>query len=84
MKYIEQYIKENLLLQPLGKVTLQPDEDEAGWSGVNVCINNVDTNLFISHIDYATWLESKVHTIPKLEFKVNNIPEKNNLSNKII
>lgn len=63
MKYIEEYIKEQCFLQPLGEVTLQQSEDSAGWSGVNVCVNNIETPLFIAHADYAEWLESKLDAL---------------------
>ena len=63
MKYIKEYIKETCFLQPLGEVTLQQSEDSAGWSGVNVCVNNIETPLFIAHADYAEWLESKLDAL---------------------
>lgn len=63
MKYIKEYIEETCFLHPMGEVTLQQNEDLAGWSGVNVCVNGVETPLFISHADYAEWLESKLDNL---------------------
>lgn len=47
----------------MGEITLEQSEDTAGWSGVDVCVNNVNTALFIGHADYADWLESKIDKI---------------------
>lgn len=63
MKYIKEYIEETCFLHPMGEVTLQQNEDSAGWSGVNVCVNGVETPLFIAHADYAEWLESKLDNL---------------------
>lgn len=49
----------------MGEVTLQQSNDDAGRSGVNIRINNVETALFVSHADYAKWLESKIDNIKK-------------------
>jgi hypothetical protein len=63
MKYINEYLKEKVRVQPLGKVTYVDDEDSAGWSGAAVRIDGVETAIFISHADYAEWLESKLDAL---------------------
>ena len=80
MKYINEYLKEKVRVQPLGRVTYVDDEDSAGWSRVAVRIDDVETAIFISHADYAEWLESKLDALKakneqKTEEKSEEKPE---------
>ena len=59
MKYIKEYIKEELLIEPLGELTTEEDELE-GLSGEYIYINGKDINLFVAHVDYTNWLEKYV------------------------
>ena len=59
MKYIKEYIKEELLIEPLGELTTKEDE-LGGFSGEYIYINGKDIDLFIAHADYAKWLEKYV------------------------
>lgn len=58
MKFIKQYIEEKYFLQTDGRITLQHVCDDTGLDGVKVCINNVETGLFVSQAEYNEWLES--------------------------
>lgn len=58
MKFIKQYIEEKYFLQTNGRVTLKHVCDDAGLDGVKVCINNVETGLFISQAEYDEWVDS--------------------------
>lgn len=66
MKFIKEYMKEALLVQPLGEVTLLQDEI-AGLSCENILINGKDTGISVAHIDYANWLENKIQELPMTE-----------------
>lgn len=75
MKFIKQYIEEKYFLQTNGRVTLKHVCDDAGLDGVKVCINNVETGLFISQAEYDEWLDSifdeiKSKNEEKLTYKV--------------
>ena len=59
MKYIEKYLKNIIKVKPLGKLTTEEDEFD-GISGEIVYIDGKCSNVFISHIDYANWLEKQV------------------------
>ena len=58
MKFIKQYLEEKYFLQTTGRVTLRHICDDAGLDGVKVCINNVETGLFVSQAEYDEWVES--------------------------
>lgn len=60
MKHAEQYLMEELKIQPLGKVTFEPSSsgEEVGYS---VIIDGKDIGLEIWWSDYATWLEKKIN-----------------------
>jgi len=58
MKYIEKYLKDIIKVKPLGKLTTEEDELD-GISGEMVYIDGKCSNIFISHIDYANWLEKQ-------------------------
>lgn len=62
MNYIENYLKDVMLIKPLGKVTTYLD-DQDGLSGEGICINGVDVGIFVAHADYCDWLEKKVTTL---------------------
>ena len=58
MKYIEEYLKDVIKVKPLGKLTIKEDELD-GMSGEMVYIDEKCSNIFISHADYADWLEKQ-------------------------
>lgn len=58
MKHIEKYLKEVVKIKPLGELTTQ--EDVVGdLSGEMVYIDGKCSDIFISHADYANWLEKQ-------------------------
>jgi len=59
MKYIEQYLIEKCHIKPLGKITLD-DELKYDLSGVEIVIDGIHTDIFVSHVDYCNWLENKL------------------------
>lgn len=59
MKFFEQYLKEVRKIKPLGKLETREDMIN-DLSGEMVYIDGVCTDLFISHADYANWLEEKI------------------------
>ena len=58
MKYIENYLEEVVKVKPLGKITTEEWEQD-GLSGEMVSIDGRCSDIFISHIDYAKWIEKK-------------------------
>ena len=62
MKYIEKYLEEVIKIKPLGQVGTKEDYD-CDLSGEMIYIDGKCTDIFISHADYANWLESKINTI---------------------
>lgn len=64
MKYIEEYLKNIIKVKPLGKLTTEEDELD-GISGEMVYIDGKCSNIFISHIDYANWLEKQGNNLVK-------------------
>jgi len=58
MKYIEEYLKDVIKVEPLGELTTKDDELN-GMSGEMVYINGKCSNIFISHADYVNWLEKQ-------------------------
>ena len=75
MKYIKEYLETVVKIKPLGKLTTKEDELN-DLSGEMVYIDGKCSDIFISHADYANWLENKyeqksVHKVgPK--FKVGD------------
>lgn len=59
MKYIKEYLKEELFIEPLGELTTKEDE-KYDLSGESIYINGKDINLFVAHNDYTKWLEKYV------------------------
>lgn len=58
MKYVEKYLKEVVKVKPLGELTTR--EDVVGdLSGEMVYIDGKCSDIFISHADYANWLEKQ-------------------------
>jgi hypothetical protein len=62
MKYIEKYLEEVIKIKPLGHVETKED-DVYNLSGEMLYIDGKCTDIFISHADYANWLESKINEI---------------------
>ena len=58
MKYVEEYLKDVIKVKPLGELTTKEDELN-GMSGEMVYIDGKCSDIFISHADYANWVESK-------------------------
>lgn len=58
MKYIKEYLETVVKIKPLGELTTKEDELN-GLSGEMVYIDGKCSDIFISHADYANWLESK-------------------------
>ena len=58
MKYIKEYLETVVKIKPLGELTTKDDELN-GMSGEMVYIDGKCSDIFISHADYANWLERK-------------------------
>ena len=63
MKYIEEYLNDVIKVKPLGKLTTKDDELN-GMSGEMVYIDGKCSDIFISHADYANWLEKQSEQRP--------------------
>lgn len=63
MKYIKEYLKDVIRIKPLGELTTK-DDILVGMSGEMVYIDGKCADIFISHADYANWLESKYEQKP--------------------
>lgn len=65
MKYINDYLEEEVKIKPLGKVTFNESclGEEVGYE---IVIDGVKTGIEIYWNEYATWLEKKLELI---EFK---------------
>lgn len=59
MKYIAEYMREVLKVNPLGSVTFAPCTN-GEECGNRLIIAGVDSGIEVWYIDYTTWLESKV------------------------
>ena len=59
MKYIEKYLEEVIKIKPLGHIATKED-NEYDLSGEILYIDGKCTDIFISHADYAKWLEKYV------------------------
>lgn len=71
MKYAEKYLEEVVKIKPLGKLTTQEDV-VADLSGEMVYIDGKCSDIFISHADYANWLETIEGGIsPRAQWKPN-------------
>ena len=74
MKFLEQYLKEVRKIMPLGKLETREDTIN-DLSGEMIYIDGVCTDIFISHADYANWLEEKIDK--KITLKDLNDEKKN-------
>lgn len=64
MRYLEQYIEENLRIKILGKLeTKEIISDEEKLVGVEIWIDEYYFGLNIWYVDYAKWLEKKVELL---------------------
>ena len=63
MKYIKEYLETVVKIKPLGELTTKEDELN-GLSGEMAYIDGKCSDIFISHADYANWLESKYEQKP--------------------
>lgn len=70
MKYVEEYLKDVIKVKPLGDLTTKNDELN-GMSGEMVYVGGKCSDIFISHADYANWLEkqgeSSIYNVPSRE-----------------
>ena len=75
MKYIQQYMEEELKLKPLGKIDFEEltTHDYEGAYGYEILIDRKDTGLQIWWADYANWLEKKIQIMGGL--KINRYGE---------
>lgn len=58
MKYVKEYLNDVIKVKPLGELTTEDDELN-GMSGEMVYIDGKCSDIFISHADYANWLEKQ-------------------------
>lgn len=65
MKYIDEYLREVMKVEPLGKVTLA-DSGESKGTGCAVLIDGKDVGIDVWWQDYAKWLEKKYEAIPPI------------------
>lgn len=75
MKYLEQYLEEEIKIKVLGKLETV-DCPNGGDVGVSLVIDGFETSIEVWYADYAMWLEKKLEeNNKKLEFKIvkNNI-----------
>lgn len=59
MKYIIEYLEQEMNIHPIGKVTFEacPEGEEVGY---NIVIAGKTTTLVVWWVDYAAWLEKKL------------------------
>ena len=75
MKYLEQYLEEEIRIKVLGELETV-DCPNGGDVGVSLVIDGFETGIEVWYADYAMWLEKKLEeNSKKLEFKIvkNNI-----------
>lgn len=66
MKYLNDYLKEVLLIQPLGEVTFEEECSSDGEIlGLNILINKKDIGITVWYADYADYLEEKFDQFKK-------------------
>lgn len=58
MKYIKEYLEQELKIRPIGKLTTE-EATLNELSGEEIYIDGKPIGLFISHIDYVNWFENK-------------------------
>ena len=60
MKYIEEYLAENVRIKPLGTLRLIDEDIESCTPiGKRVVIDDIETDIVIWYADYSNWLENK-------------------------
>ena len=62
MKYILEYIKEELFIEPVAGSTIDLEEEFADADtpiGYRLIINGKDVDIVVWHADYSNWLEKK-------------------------
>lgn len=66
MKYIVEYLEEEMNIHPIGEVTFEPCSvgEEIGYTMV---IGGKRTTLDVWWSDYATWLEKKLDAVKEEE-----------------
>lgn len=61
MKFIEEYLKEVMMIQPLGEIKLEDYESEPGeLIAQELLISGKRIGIIIYWCDYACWLEKKL------------------------
>lgn len=60
MKYIEEYLAQQVRIKALGKLETITEESEPCMPiGERIVIDDIETDIVIWHADYLKWLEKK-------------------------
>jgi hypothetical protein len=60
MKYIEEYLAQQVRIKVLGKLETIDEESEPCMPiGERIVIDDIETDIVIWHADYSKWLEKK-------------------------
>lgn len=69
MKYVKEYLETVVKIKPLGELTTRDEQELNGLSGEMVYIDGKCSDIFISHADYANWLEKQKPKVNVTKFK---------------
>lgn len=69
MKYIREYLADELKIMPLGELTLTAPSEADESTGYSVCIDGNEIGLTIWWADYAFWLERKLGELGEIKIK---------------
>lgn len=62
MKYILDYLKEELFIEPIAGTTIDVEEEFAADNipiGYRLILNGKDVDIVVWYADYSTWIEKK-------------------------
>jgi hypothetical protein len=60
MKYIEEYLAQQVRIKVLGKLETIDEESEPCMPiGERIVIDDIETDIIVWHADYCKWLEKK-------------------------
>ena len=62
MKYILDYLREEMFIEPVACVTVDIDEEYADATtpvGYRLVLNGKETDIVVWYADYYTWIEKK-------------------------
>lgn len=66
MRFVEEYLRDEYRVKPLGTVTTKPYEADCGeYTGEEILVDGKPISLIVYYIDYINWLEENF-TITKL------------------